>query len=451
MADALGTVLNVIELVNTAVELYHKIHDCPDQMRLIGARMERLSARLVAVQAFLSRQAIDASRNDAILAIVEDIRDDTRRVEALFTRFRDDVGPLGYQFRFKVLTQVWFALGSSADEMKDLAAEIEKHRLDLREELQFMGVVGINAIHQAVVVEGQAHAQAQAQGQQVPAQAQALIIEKVAQELRPPPLLPPAPPAYEGGDPAPTRSDFNILFVDPYNGARSTVAEGYTRLLREHTALAGGAWRIRLIHSAGFFVRSRGRRPGGERDDAAIEGLQYLVPSFRLPMADGNSNNNNNIKGADMTKKTAPTPPSYGMAMAALFDNGLYEGHAFKQDVRRELEARRPRGLMAGVFKTYDYIVVFTDREYDNLVRLRRALIARDGKQAVSGGGKGRIVYLGNYGYDKLGKKPVEILEPKGKYGEDRALWNVRVSQIKAAVKGFLKREMGWEQPKKSI
>lgn len=430
MADTLGTVLNVIELVNKAVELYHKIHDCPDQLRLIGARMERLSARLVAVQAFLSRQTIDASRNDAILAIVEDIRDDTRRVEILFTRFRDDVGPLGYQFRFKVLTQVWFALGSSADEMKDLAAEIEKHRLDLREELQFMGIVGINAIHQAVVVEG--HAQGQGQSQQAQ---QPQVIGKVPQGIQTPPL--PAPPAYEGGDPAPQRSDFNVLFVDPYNGARSTVAEGYTRLLREHTALAGGAWRIRLIHSAGFFVRSRGRRPGGERDDAAIEGLQYLVPSFRLPMADN---------GADMTRKTGAPP--LGVALAALFDNGLYEGHAFKQDVRRELEARRARGLMAGVFKTYDYIVVFTNREYDNLVRLRRALIARDGKQVVSGGGKGRVVYLGNYGYDKLGKRPVEILEPKGKNGEDRALWNVRVSQIKTAVKGFLKREMGWEQPK---
>lgn len=484
MADALGTVLNVIELVNKAVDLYHKIHDCPDQLRLIGARMERLSARLAAVRAFLATQTIiiDASRAAAVLAIVEDIRGDTARVAALFARFRDDVGPLGYQFRFRVLTQVWFALGSSADEMRDLAAEIEKHRLDLREELQFMGIVGINAIHQAVVVEGQvqAPAQAQAQGQNqqqshAPAQGTTNQVppQAVVQTPPPPPTLPlllspPPPPAYEGDSDAPAtpqRSDFSILFVDPYNGARSTVAEAHARLLRaQHTLLAGAGagaavpvppWRVRRVHSAGFFVRSRGRRPGGARDDAAIEGLSYPVPSYRLPMADGDAlllktTTQMMTKTPTTTTGAPPNNSNSGVALAALFehDGGAYEGRAFEREVRRELEARRPRGLVAGAFKTYDYILVFTDREHDNLVRLRRALIARDGKQAVSGGGKGRVVYLGNYGLKKLGKKPVEILEPKGKEGEDRALWNARVGQIKTAVEGFLKREMGWEQPK---
>lgn len=406
MADALGTILSVIEVVNAAVDVFHKIHDCPDQMRLIGERMERLAARLTAVEAFLRRQTIDASGSGLeLLAVVAHIRTDSRRVQGLFTKFRDDVGPFGWQFRFKLLTQVYFALGSNADEIKELADRIDRHRVDLREGLLFMGVVGIDDMHKIVVQQGQQPAAAAA---------------AAAVAVGPPKHLP---------SPVARRSDFNILFVDPYNDARSVVAEGYTKLLREWTVRAGDEWPLKLIHSAGFFVRGG---DGGGVDDVVQGGIRYLHPSYKLAMSDQGGR--------------APSRP----ALAALFDNGMFKGYGFKQDVRAQMEARRARGLARTMFKTYDYVAAFTDREYDNLIRLRAALVERDGAQAaVGGGGKGRVVHLGSYirHHYKPGERPQEILVPKDV--DDRAQWNVKVGQLKIAIKCFLKREMGWERPKK--
>lgn len=394
--DILGTVLTVIEVVEKAIAMFHKFHDCPDQMRLIGERMERLDSRLKAVEGFIRMQVIDDSRNDVLIDIIEDIRGDSKRVEVLFTKFNQDRGPFGLQFRFKPLTQVYFALGSNADEMKDLADEIEKHRLDLREELEFMGVVGINAIHKAL--QSQAHAQTQEQN---------LALEGMKQSS-----FSPAPP--------PPRNDYNILFVDPYNEARSIAAEGYTKLLREWTVRTGGVWRIRLIHSAGFFVRSRGELT------QMVEGMKYRYPTFKLATAEGG-------KGPNPT------------ALDALFDNKMFV-YPFKQDVKRQMESRRSRGMTSTIFKIYDCIMVFTNREYDNLVRLRKELVMRDGKRNVAGGGKGRVVHMGSYMHQSYSKRPGEILAPKENF--DRGQWNIRVGETKTAIKGFLKREMGWEQPK---
>lgn len=398
MADALGTVLSVIEVVNAAVDLYHKIHDCPEQMRLIGERMERLAARLTAVEGFLRRQTIlDKSGAAELVAVIAHIRTDSKRVQTIFANFQNDIGPFGWQFRFKVLTTLYCSLGSTADEMKELAEKIDKHRVDLREGLLFMGVVGIDDIHKVVIQQGQQPAGAAATLNRLPS-------------------------------PLPRRADFNVLFVDPYNNARGVVAEGYTKLLREWTIRSGGEWRLKLIHSAGFFV------PGGKDGVAdVIEGMHYHYPDYKLAMAE---------RGGKSPNRTA---------LAALFDNGLFAKQAYKQDVQAQTEAHRSRGLAGTIFKTYDYVAAFTDREYDNLVRLRAALIERDGRLAAvgGGGGKGRVVHLGSYmGHNKQGERPTEILAPKNV--EDRAKWNVKVGQLKIAIKCFLKREMGWDQPKKA-
>lgn len=98
------------------------------------------------------------------------------------------------------------------------------------------------------------------------------------------------------------------------------------------------------------------------------------------------------------------------------------------------------------MFKTYDFVVPFTNREYDNLVRLSKALVARDGKDAVTGGGKGPVIHLG--AYLTLDGIPREILAAKGVWNSSREMWNVRCSQIRTAIKQFLTKEMGWQQPK---
>lgn len=400
MADALGTVLTVIEVVNKTIDVYHKIHDCPDQMRLIGERMEQLGSRLTAVEVFLRKQTIDDSRNAVLVSIVGRIRVDSRRVEDLFRKFREDIGPFGYQFRFKILTQVFFAMGSNAEELRDLAERIEKHRLDLREELQFLVAVGVDKANVGI-------------GQILSNQLQAQHVT-------------PGGPAQR---PTVPRANHNVIFVDPYNEGRSVAAEAYLNLVREWTVGTGGEWRINLVHSAGFFVRSRG--------DAAdlVENLDYQYPSFRLSVAHGNK------------------PPN-ATALAALFDNNTF-GYPFKERVKARTEARRSRGISKTIFKTYDYIVVFTTREFENLARLRRALAARDGKGAVAAGGggggggedKGRVVYLGDFRHHGVNKTPQEIWNPAD--DGDRAQWNEKVGQIKVATKAFLKREVGWKQPDK--
>lgn len=401
MADALGTVLTVLELIQKALATYHKIHDCPDQLRLIGTRLEKLSSRLVDVEAFLRRQTIDRSRNDILVAIVEDIRADSARVEALFAKFNNDIGPFGFQFRFKALTQVWFALGSNAEEVKGLAEEIEKHRLDLREELQFMGVVGVDAIKK--IVEAELKGVGQQQQQKVAGQA-------VANHEKKPKAPSPVP--------GPPRDDYNIIFIDPNGLGRSIVAEAYTKLVREWTVQTGGSWRIKLVHSAGFFVRNRGEL------DGLVENMEYSHPSYKLNMVTGGK-----------------TPNS--IALQALFDNKMF-GYPFKQAVKEAAEARRSRGMARTLFKTYDYVIVFTNREYDNMVRLRKVLIEKEGKQAVTGSGKGRVLHLGSY-LTKDGV-PREILAPKG--DTNRAEWNLAVGSIKSAMKRFLVKELGWTRPK---
>lgn len=218
-----------------------------------------------------------------------------------------------------------------------------------------------------------------------------------------------------------TRKDYSVIFVDPYNIARGVVAEAYMKLLQGWTVGTGGDWRLSIMHSSGFFVSSR----GGVTD--LVESMDYTYPSYRLPMKEGHK------------------PPN-STALEALLDNKMFK-YPFKQQVRRSIEARRSRGVQKTMFKTYDFVIAFTNREYDNLMRLRKTLIAQEGRHTVTSGGKGRIIHLGTYNHASQKGRPQEILAPKDE--GTREEWNARVGQIKTAVKGFLKKEMGWNQPQK--
>jgi hypothetical protein len=137
------------------------------------------------------------------------------------------------------------------------------------------------------------------------------------------------------------------------------------------------------------------------------------------------------------------------MAMAAVFDNKLYE-YPFKQDVKTEVTARTSCGMRKDMFTRFDFIVVFALREHDNMVKLREAVRKR---VAAEGGvlprGKGRVLQLGAYLSRRRDGGVREILTPQvtkdGK--KNRENWNWKVSEIKTALKAFLKREMDWEQP----
>ena len=403
MSLSLDTVLQVIEIVNKAVEVYQRIQDAPEQMRRIGKRMERLRSLLGHLEQLLRREEKRAlarlrpAQTEDLLSIMEDIRDDSAKVDVLFHKWDNDIGPFGFQFRFKTIAQAYFALGSSSEKLTSLGDDIELHRQDLRDYLQLMGCVGINEL----LVNGP--------GSSAPASLQPGNVPAQVTGVRPSP-----------SPSRPTRKDYNIIFVDPHNVARSVVCEALTKLLREWTVRTGGDWRVQLIHSAGFFVKNR-----SEVVDM-IDSLKYTYPSYKIDMSAGN------------TKPKAT-------ASAAVFDNKLYN-YPYKKEIQDQISTRKSRGLPKTIFRTYDYIIVFTSREHDNMIKLRKSLIEREGKE-IAPKGKGRVLHLGHY--LTLDGIPREIVDaPKNKDGSDsRENWNWKVSQLKTAIKGFLKQEMQWSQP----
>lgn len=387
MADPLGTLLQVVEVVGKAIEIYKKIQDAPDQIRRIGKRMGILNTILGQLEILLRTEEkralarLGPAMTDELLGVIEDIRKDSEEVKGLFIKWDKNIGPWGMQFRFKFAADAYFALGSNSDKLEALSNSIEEHRQDLRDLLQVMTGFGINQL----LVGGQ-----------------------------PPGIMRQPSPSPE---PEAPRTDFKIIFVDPYNAARSIVAEAYTNLLREWTLRTGGDWRVRSAHSAGFFIRSR-----SEVVDM-IQDMKFLYPSYQLGIKEGFS----------------PPQPT---ALAALFDNKLFN-YPYKQDVKRGIESRRSRGISKTIFKTYDYILVFTDREEDNLIRLRKLLIDNNGRDAVTAKRKGKVMHLGRYLTSDGARR--EIVAPKN--DGDREQWNAKVSQIKTSIKAFLKGELGWKQP----
>ncbi|KAJ9150795.1 hypothetical protein NKR23_g3345 [Pleurostoma richardsiae] len=417
MSLSLDTVLQVIEIVNKAVDVYQKIQDAPEQMRKIGKRMERLKALLGHLEQLLRKREKRAlarlrpTQTEDLLAILEDIRDDSSRVDLLFRKWENDIGPFGLQFRFKTLAQAYFALGSNSEKLASLGDDIDRHRQDVIFYLSMMGCAGIDEL----LINGIPVQTSPARTVKPNAVAAGLSMAKAQTATRP------------GGrnstakQDQPSRRDYKILFVDPHNLARSVVAEAVMKLLRGWTIMTGGEWRIEVIHSAGFFVKHRSEVV------ETIKGLSFTHDSYRMSLSAGNR---------------APN----AVPLEAVFDNKSYD-YPFKKAIQDEMTSRRSRGLPKDIFRIYDYIMVFTGREHDNMLQLRRALVAEEGKD-IAPKGKGRLLHLGHY--LTLDGIPREIVDaPKKPDGTDsRENWNFKVSsQIKIGLKGFLRQEMGWKQP----
>lgn len=109
---------------------------------------------------------------------------------------------------------------------------------------------------------------------------------------------------------------------------------------------------------------------------------------------------------------------------------------------------KRSVGIRKDIFKKYDFILVFTSRDHENMLKMRSALIEKDGQDEVTARGKGRILHLGSY--LTLDGIPREIKDARNLGTESkvtRADWNWKTAQVKLAVKEFLKQEMQWKQP----
>lgn len=385
MADALGTVTTVLHIVKEAYELYCKIKDCPPLMERIGEHLELVQLDLERIQAFLKATPVSKQGTRVLLCLIQRIREDSEDVTAVFHKWSESNKP----------AKVWFVVSGKQDDLIALRDAIDTNRAELSREMLYMG--GPFGVDKFGVLPAQP-------------------------SLHPTTTTTITTQASNGQQQAEApRRDYSIIFVDPYDTARSVVAEAYMKLLQGWTTGTGGDWRFTIMHSAGFFVTSR----SGVVD--LVQNMEYTYPSYKLPMAEGHK------------------PPNT-TAMDALFGNEMFK-YPFKQTVKRDIEARRSRGIHKTMFKHYDFVIAFTNREYDNLMRLRRALIAQEGRHAVTRGGKGRIIHLGTYVNGAQKGRPREILTPIG--DGTREEWNARVGLIKTAVKGFLKQEVGWKQPDK--
>ena len=493
MSVSLDTVVLAIDLVRGAIKIWEKIQDGPVQMKKLAVGMGRLENMLTKLETHLRAKSKKSDDAD-LLAIITETREDAKKIHVLFFKWDNnivfgDIKPGGIQVvsRFDRLAQAIFTL-ARAEELENLAKALDTHKRDINDYLAIQGALDLEKIQKqnealrkqaeaakkqndamrkqadkmlqqlGIIIQNQ-NQDANKAGQDQPVGVSNLTPKtgdpkEKPQDKGPPQVPSPIKTPKQGikveiakdikntkdkkdnknnkdnkvairpspsPSPVPSRRDYKIIFVDPYNEGRSVIAASMVNLIKEWTQVSGdGNWRIKMAASAGFFVK--------KNSDCVeeIENLSYARKSFKLPLKEG---------------KVAAN----ATAVAALFDNKLYNYPA-KKTIRENVDKRHSAGIKRNVFANYDYIVVFTTRELENMLALRKALILKDGNDAAPRG-KGRMLLLGHY--IKRKDAPVkEILEPqRDKDGSDsRENWNKAVSEMKVAIKGFLKEEMKWTQ-----
>jgi hypothetical protein len=379
--------MDVIDIINKAIDIYDKIQDQPGQIEKIGKRMPRLRDYLEELDELIdfkkhpsSLASLRPTQTKRLDELMKDVKEDVRQVYALLRKWEKNEGPAGLVWRFDWVAHAVYTLGSSPDKLDALHQSIEQHLNDIN---RFV-----------VLLSAFAHNEALNPGNAKPEQGKG----KSPQPARKSPSPSPGP--------VPMKNDLNICFVDGFNTGRSRVAEAYLKLVGEWTCRTGGDWKIKIMHSAGTNVN---RVDGG-----CLKELQTLG----LKMVEGGK------------------PVNY-VAMDSLFDNKMFN-YPYKQGVKNRVQHRKTIGIPRDLFSKYDYIVVFTLAQQVKLFKLREALIKLNASYRAHG--KGQIVLLGDYV-----KPGSEIFEAAPETSREK--WNKTTSGLKIACKCFLKQECGWKQP----
>ncbi|KAK3358547.1 hypothetical protein B0T24DRAFT_643787 [Lasiosphaeria ovina] len=441
-----GTILSAIEVVQRAIAIYHRVDELPSQMKHLGRRMERMNLFLVRFEAFVTNRpdtayaALFSGQKDELAGVLESINGHAATAHDLFDRYEKGILSRTHdlQFRIKWATQLWFALvDSTPEKIQAVMDDIEFDRLLLSDYLGLMNAQGVEILVNNVKLQPQTGDDAGTEKDKTKSNKEEKHNSKKdkkganankdneKQPTSPLAVVSKRPSPSPSPSPMPPRRDYKILFVDPYNLGRSVVAEALMKLLGQLTLRGNGSWRISEIHSAGFFTKNQSNCVD------VIEGLDYSYESFNLGVRERNE---------------APE----AAALAAVFDNNMYE-YPFKKTIRDALAGRSTHGLRQDMFRHYDFIIVFTSREHDNVIKLKEAL-HRGGGASLSQlpRGKGRVLHLGAF-VARDGGRPREIVTPP-KNPDSAAFrhdWNVKVAQIKTAIKRFLEQEMAWQRPDK--
>ncbi|KAI0505127.1 hypothetical protein F5B22DRAFT_538405 [Xylaria bambusicola] len=382
---------DALALVQVALELYNQIRDGPELLRNLGEEMKSLELFILSVKELVNEETNSALARlrpmltEQARADIKNLEKSARPIKDLFWKYTNDQGPFGVTFRFKTATDIYFALGYNKETLNEMRDTVDRSKQKLMQTLQLMGIFGTNA-----------------------------LLSNIRNNNPPPQAGPKLRVDQQDGA---NHNAVGVIYVDPYNLGRSRVSEAYTKLAKEWTVGTGGKWPVAFAHSAGFFVRDR---------SDCIDILERLTLQSTQDFSRGNK-----------------LPAE--VAMAALFENKFFN-YPYKAKVKDAMMAQRSRGITKNIFKV-DYILVFTRREYNNLLQLRKALLGLYGTGMVPEG-KGRIVHLGQY---LAQGKTVEIVDAmKDNNGNpSRENWNKTVGEIKTAIKGFLKEELNWKQPER--
>lgn len=380
--------LECVEWVERGIALYKKIKDAPEQMKLLGRRMDRLDFYLHQLAELVDKKknpagvaALSPAITSQMQIIMKDVRTDAKTVYELMRKYDENIGPKGLVWKYDWFGHLVFGLGSSPDKLKDLTDGIERHLGDLD---RLIGLV-MPLAHNT----------------------------QMKKKIKPPPspiLAPKAPARPE---------TYAILFVDGYNTGRSKIAKAYCHLLSAWTTHEKAKWAANPLHSAGINI---------ERDSDILNGLKSqgaVVMKDRL-----------------MMKKPA---------LNSLFDNKSFDFLKSKPDIRNRTYENLSMGLPGDLFSKYHFIVTFTKGHELSLIKLRDHISKQKGP-AAHPLGKGKIVLIGDYLSGKTGTQIFAPSRSKPSPGKsqaeaDREAWNRTTALIKGSVKSFLKKEVGWLPP----
>lgn len=393
-------VVTLLGYVRDVVKFVEAVENAPREMKELNDRMRFLAMYLSSLRTTLQhrRQQLKLfteDQHEMLVEIMNALGSDVRAVNVLYEDWRGNKGPWGLEFRFSLPAKFWHELGPRKEEMASLGESIDKRRKDLSDYLLLLGFQGMNELTDLVN-------QKTAAGRLTPEPTYASPFQ-------------PAPPREAG-----TRSDYKIIFVDPYNEGRSVVAEAMARMMREWTKQAGGKWCVSMIHSAGFHTRHQGDIEGFVAD-------KLVVPkgANTLPWRKGGNH---------------PNP----FALKAMFDPSMCRPRV-RNEIQPEVTNRRSRGVRKNIFQQYDYIVVFHSREYNNLLALKRTLLSREGP-SIAPEGRGMIVHIGA---PTLSGSTMNVLDVDRKTPEEMKprKWLSKVAEIRGLTQDFLVRRVGWQVP----
>ncbi|KAL8289150.1 hypothetical protein RB597_000977 [Gaeumannomyces tritici] len=439
---SIETVLTVISVIKTAIELYE---DLESGKKEAEDTEYNLSSCLVGFESISETLQLNRERNNDLGNAGKQLDEHLKKVHGhcelvvvMLSSVRNRTSPDPSKFRYRYLKlhelnwMVWNWGPAGRAQLQAEVAEIQKQQAAINGLLQIIGFQ-----------RGETAANDQKKILDVLEEVRRKVSENKLAAAAAATAATPAQPASAGGGgyarqvalppraldaPRPRKDNCSVLFVDLWDEGRSVISQGITELLAHWTRVGGKPFPVAEWGSAGFFVRAGGDCVG------EIRSMRYLTKKFSFEFRDGRERTD-------------------AVACDALFDNKAFGRipPATRAAAEARVRAYTSRGMRREFWDRYDYVCCFTYREYDNLMRLKRALAEQDGREDEGPGAsgpdrKGMIVHLGAY-VTRPTAPPKEIVKALDASDpvERRGIWNAKVAELKRAVRGFLAEELGWE------